>query len=76
MRKYETVAGVVTRGETFAKLIETLTEAQELCYVLAHLHATEDGHNDALLAQGWRATGEMMKLTKHNITKMAMNKRQ
>lgn len=76
MRKYERVAGVMTRGETYAKLNETLIEAEELCAVMAHLHNTEDGQRDKLLATGWRGVSQLLARMRHQVTQMAMNKLQ
>lgn len=63
---------IPTEGETFAILIEHLRKAQEQCSMMAHL--CRDG--DRLRAQGWLAIEEMLKLTTHNVTKLAMRKMQ
>ena len=76
MKHYETVGGQVTRGETFAKLIDHIREAEELCYVLSHLQNTEDGHKDKLLATGWRGIGQLLERMRSQCTKMAVNKLQ
>ena len=76
MKKYERVAGVMTKGETYAKLNETLIEAEELCAVMKHLHATEDGAKDKLLSDGWGAMSQMLHLVRGKIMKMAMRKLQ
>ena len=72
--KYETIGGQVTRGETYAKLMDHLREAQECACVLAHLHNTEDNDMDKLLAKGWLGVAEMFRLTQHKITLMAMKR--
>lgn len=74
MHKYERTAGVVTRGETFAKLNETLIEAEELCAVMAHLHATEDADKDKLLATGWRAVSQLLYRMRAQVIKLAQGK--
>ena len=74
MNKYERTAGVVTRGETFAKLNETLIEAEELCSVMAHLHATEDTDKDKLLATGWRAVSQLLYRMRAQIIKLAQGR--
>jgi hypothetical protein len=58
---------IPTTGETFAKLIESLREAQDSAATLSHL----ERDNDAGLAQGWLAVSEMLKLTVTNVTKLA-----
>lgn len=74
MPKYETTAGYVSRADTFAKLLDLLRQAEDQSYILAHLAATESGRNDALAATGWRAIGEMLRLTQTNITRLAAGK--
>ncbi len=66
--KYETIGGQVTRGETFAKMIHNLREAQECAAVLSHLSGL---NNEKLNSQGWLATSEMLKKTAINVTKFA-----
>lgn len=66
--KFSTIGGVVTRGETYAKLMDHLREVQDCCYVMAHLHRTEDTHADAQLAGMWMALGEAFKLHAQKIT--------
>jgi hypothetical protein len=56
-----------TKGEEFAKLIEHLRLAQESASMLAHLNRDDS----ALIAKGWLAVSEMLKLTQHNVTKLA-----
>ena len=70
--------GVPTRGEVFARLIERLRYAQEDCAMMAHLIQAEDTGSpmDRLLARGWLGVEEMLKMTVHNVTKMAMGKLQ
>lgn len=74
MRKYERTAGNVTTGDTYAKLNEILIEAEELCAVMAHLHALQDNDADSLLAGGWRAMSQMMQLIRTKIMNLAMRK--
>lgn len=69
--KFETIGGQVTEGETFAKLLEHLREAQDAAAVLGHLAQAND---HALRGRGWLAVSEMLKLTIHNVTKLAMKK--
>jgi hypothetical protein len=76
IKKYERVAGVVTHGETFNKLNETLIECEELCAVLAHLHATEDSPKDRLLATGWRGVSQLMYRIRAQVIKLAQGRMQ
>lgn len=76
MKKYETVGGTVTFGETYTKLLDLLREAEDCCYILAHLRNTEGGARSQLLATGWRGCGQLMARLRTQITKMAMNKLQ
>jgi hypothetical protein len=59
-----------TTGEVFAQLIEHIAKAQEAAAMLYHLEAD----NNKLQAQGWLAVSEMFKLTRTNVTKLAMKK--
>lgn len=59
--------GLPTKGEKFAELIEYLRKAQEASAMLGHLHADES----KLMSQGYLAISEMLKLTVHNVTKLA-----
>lgn len=61
---------IPTPGEEFAKLIEYISKAQESAAMLAHL----ERDNNNLQAQGWLAISEMFKLTKANVTKLAVRK--
>ena len=74
--KYSTINGQITRGETFAKLIDHLREAQDCAAMLAHLHNTEGNDMDKLLAKGWLGTSELLKLFAHQVISLASNKLQ
>lgn len=74
MKKYETVAGYVTRAESYSKLMELLREAEDTCYVISHLHNTEDSKRGALLATGWRAVGQLLAKTRATIIEFAKGK--
>ena len=58
---------IPTKGETFTQLIEHLRLAQEASAMLGHLYADED----PLMLKGWLAVSELLKLTLHNVTKLA-----
>ena len=65
---YETKAGSLSEGETFAQLIEYLRMAEEACYTLGHWFKAQD---DFVKGQGFLAVGEMLKKTGHNVTILA-----
>jgi|HubBroStandDraft_6_1064221.scaffolds.fasta_scaffold02348_8 hypothetical protein len=67
----ETIGGIASESDTFAKMIEHLRQAQECAYLIGHLRKAND---DKLTGQGWIAVGEMLKLTIHNVTKLATGK--
>lgn len=73
---FETEGGVVTRGATYAKMLDHLREARDCAAVLGHLHKTEDTEWDNLLAKGWYGVAEMIKLIEEKITQLAMRKMQ
>lgn len=74
MSKYATSAGVVTKSETFAKLIHHLSEAADQAAVLSHLHNTEDSEMDKLIAKGWLGIHELILRTRSQIIKLAATK--
>lgn len=65
---YSTTAGQVSESDTFAQMLEYLRMAEEAAYTIGHLRKAND---DNLTGQGWLAIGEMLKMTQHNITKLA-----
>ncbi len=67
-----TFAGQATRSETYTKLLHHLIECQELCAVMGHLHRTEDGKKDELLAHGWLGMSELFKRMQSQVTDLAM----
>jgi len=74
MSKYETIGGVVTRGEAYSKLMHHLREAQDQAAVLAHLHNTEGNNMDKLLSKGWLGISELLKRMAHQVTQLAMKR--
>lgn len=68
-----TAGGPPTSGETFAKLIHHIREAQEQSAALAHLANAND---DRTLALGWLAVEEQLKKMQHILTNLAMRKLQ
>lgn len=73
---FSTIGGVVTRGETYTKLLHHLQEARDMASTMAHLHNTEDGAQDRLVAKGWLGIAELIKRMEHQITQLAMRKLQ
>lgn len=68
---YETKAGIPTRGDTYAKLIHHLREAQDSAAMLAHLHNTESNPKDVIIAKGWFNVEELIKKMIHNLAVLA-----
>lgn len=68
---FSTTGGVVTKGDTYAKMMWHLREAEDCAYVLGHLHQTENTPKDAALAMGWRTVGENLKLMAKFITQLS-----
>lgn len=70
-KHYETTAGYVTRGDTFAQINEKLIELQELFAVMGHLHNLQDNDGDHLLAKGWLGLAELTKRMQYQIIQLA-----
>ena len=50
---YDTTAGQVTEGSTFAQLTQYLHLAEECCYTIGHLRrANDDAHAQAFINAG------------------------
>lgn len=71
---FSTKGGLVTRSETFNKLLHHLDEARDCCAVIAHLHKSEDSRKDDVLAIGWLAVAELMKRTRDKVVELAQGK--
>lgn len=69
-----TFGGVVTKSETFSKLLHHLREAQSLAAVMAHLHQTEGSAKDFILAKGWLGISEMFKRVQDQIINLAQGR--
>lgn len=76
MSKYETAAGIVTRGECFAKILHLIDELRDQCLVMSHLHMTEDSAADLLMAKGWRGIEEMLQMLRKQIVELAKRRLQ
>lgn len=76
MSKYETIGGQVTRGETFAKIIDLIDQLRDQCAVMSHLHSTEDNDMDKLLAKGWLGVAELFRAVRFKVTDLATGKLQ
>ena len=72
--KYETSAGLPTRGLTYAQLLEKLIECQELTALMAHLTKAEGTLADEALSNGWLMISNLLKHLTNKVTSMAMNK--
>jgi hypothetical protein len=71
---FSTKGGVVTRSETFVKLLHHLDEARDCCAVTAHLHKTEGTKQDDVMALGWLAVAELMKRMREKVVELAQGK--
>lgn len=71
MSKYETSAGIPTRGLTYSKLCDHLREAQDCAAMMSHLHQTEGNDMDKLLARGWLGIEELLKRLNHQVGELA-----
>lgn len=72
MTNFSTKGGVVTRGETYAKLLHHLREAQDMAYTMKHLHSTEDSLVDKAMAGAWNMVGEALGQMCAKVTELAM----
>lgn len=71
---FSTLGGVATRDEAYRKLMHHLEEAQNQALVIGHLHKTEDGAMDQLMAKGWYGIGELLEQTRVKIRQLAMKR--
>ena len=71
---FSTKGGLVTRSDTYVKLLHHLDEARDCAAVIAHLHRTEDTDKDRVMAMGWLAVAGMMKHMREKVTELAMGK--
>lgn len=71
--KIPTIGGIATTGEAYTKLMYHLDEAENLCYVMAHLENAQ-GNTGTLLAKGWLGVGELTKAFKTKVRTLAMRK--
>ena len=71
MAKYELKAGMLSEGETYAKIIDQMDQLMDQVFVLGH-YKKENG--DELIGQGFLAIGEMLKLTRIQLTNLATGK--
>lgn len=71
MSKYELKAGTLSEGETFAKIIERLREAEEQIYILGH-YKKENG--DELIGQGFLGVGQSLEKMRALLTQLATGK--
>ena len=62
---YETMAGQVSEGDTFAQLTEHLRLAEEACYTISHLARSNDDH---IRADGFLRSGQNLAKMRELIT--------
>ena len=71
---FSTKGGLVSRSDTYVKLLHHLDEARDCAAVIAHLHQTEDTNKDRVMAMGWLAIANLMKRIREKVTELAMGK--
>ena len=71
---FSTKGGLVSRSDTYVKLLHHLDEARDCAAVIAHLHQTEDTDKDRVMAMCWLAVADMMKRIREKVTELAMGK--
>lgn len=71
---FSTKGGLVTRSETYVKLLHHLDEARDCCAVTAHLHKTEGKPKDDVMAMGWLAVAELLKRMREKVVELAQGK--
>ncbi len=71
---FSTKGGLVSRSDTYVKLLHHLDEARDCAAVIAHLHQTEDTNKDRVMAMGWLAIADLMKRIREKVTELAMGK--
>ena len=76
MTNFSTFGGVVTRGETLAKLLDHIRQAQDMANVISHLHNTEDSAHDKHMARMWQIVGEQFDRMHMMTVALAANKLQ
>lgn len=69
-----TVAGQLSRAETYMKLLHHLGECQSLCAVMSHLHNTEDHDVDRLIAKAWIEMSELFRRQAIGVTQLAQRR--
>lgn len=74
--KWETSAGIPTRGLVYAQMMEKMRELEELTSMMAHLHNTEGNEMDKVLAKGWLGIGELFLKVRDQVTKLAQGRLQ
>ena len=71
---FSTIGGIATKDEAYRKLMHHIDEAINNAQVIGHLHNTEDGQMDKLMAKGWYGVGEMFVMVKEQIRQLAMKR--
>lgn len=68
---YETKAGIPTRGDTFARMLHHLREAQDHAAMLAHLYNADGDAKGMMIGRGWLNVEELIKKMVHSVTYLA-----
>ena len=71
MAKYELKAGMLSEGETHAKIIDLLDQLMDQVNILGH-YKKENG--DTLVGQGFLAIGDMLKMCRIQLINLATGK--
>lgn len=69
--KYETSSGHFSESDTYMKIIDLVDQLEDQLNILGHY---KKENNDKLVGQGFLAIGEMMKMTRIQITNLATGK--
>jgi hypothetical protein len=72
--RYETAAGLPTKGLLIAQILERIRYLQEDCAMYAHLLNTEDDGLSRTLARGWLGMVELLKRMEHQFIQLGKNK--
>lgn len=72
--KYPTSGGQVTRADAYDKFMYHVQEAQDMAYILSHLHNTEDGPMEKVMAKGWFTIGELFKVIRLQVIDLVAHK--
>lgn len=72
--KWETQAGLPTKGLMYQQLLEHMRQCQENAAMLAHLQRSEDTIRDTALANGWLAIAEQFRRLEFVVTALVQGR--